>query len=187
MKYLKILVIPMLLLLISGCSANKAAVNNNVILDTQTKNSNMKESDISDTDTAAQQSKDVTIISSKKIEKGEKTMKLTLNEHEYNVTLNKNSTTDDILKLLPMNLEMQRYAGHEYYTSLLDTPTIEGVTTTSDIKAGGIYYWDGWNAFVINFEDTNIAPYKVVHVGDVNGDIVSDLEKSGDKITVNVQ
>lgn len=114
-------------------------------------------------------------------------MKLTLNAQEYNVTLNDNSTIDDILKLLPMTLEMQRYARHEYYASLSETPTIEGVTKTSDIKAGGIYYWDGWNAFVINFEDTNIAPYKVVHIGDVNGDIVSELSKSGDKITVNVQ
>ena len=138
-----------------------------------------------------QQSDDLTITSDKKTEsdteKSEKTMKLTLNGQEYNVTLNNNSTIDDILKLLPMTLKMQRYAGHEYYASLSETPTIEGVTTTSDIKAGGIYYWDGWNAFVINFEDTNIAPYKVVHVGDINGDIVLELEKSEDTITVNVQ
>ena len=75
----------------------------------------------------------------------------------------------------------------EYYASLSEKPTIEGVTTTSDIKASGIYYWDGWNAFVINFEDTNIAPYRVVHIGNVNGDIASDLAEFGDNITVNVQ
>jgi hypothetical protein len=116
-------------------------------------------------------------------EMGEKTMKLTLNAKDYNVTLNDNSTIDDILKLLHMTLEMKLYAGHEYYASLLDTPT----KTISDIKAGGIYYWDGWNAFVINFEDTNIALYKVVHIGDINGDIVLELAKSGDSIIVNVQ
>ena len=191
MKYVTIFMVTMLLLSIVGCSANKAETNNNVTLDTQTENSNIKDSDMADTDVTKQQSDDLTNVSDEKTEsnteKSEKTMKLTLNEHEYNVTLNNNSTTDDILKLLPMTLKMQRYAGHEYYASLSETPTIEGVTTTSDIKAGGIYYWDGWNAFVINFEDTNIAPYKVVHIGDVNGDIVSELSKSEDKITVNVQ
>lgn len=181
----------MLLLSISGCSANKAETNNNVTLDTQTENSNIKDSDMADTDVTKQQSDDLTNVSDEKTEsnteKSEKTMRLILNAQEYNVTLNDNSTIDDILKLLPMTLKMQRYAGHEYYASLLETPTIEGVTTTSDIKAGGIYYWDGWNAFVINFEDTNIASYKVVHVGDINGNIVSELDKSGDTITVNVQ
>ena len=191
MKYVKILMVTMLLLSISGCSANKAETNNNVTLYTQTENSNIKDSDMADTDVTKQQSDDLTNVSDQKTEsnteKSEKAMKLTLNAQEYNVTLNDNSTIDDILKLLPMTLEMQRYAGHEYYASLSETPTIEGVTKTSDIKAGGIYYWDGWNAFVINFEDINIAPYKVVHVGDINGNIVSELDKSGDTITVNVQ
>lgn len=35
--------------------------------------------------------------------------------------------------------------------------------------------------------NTNIAHYKVVNIGDVNGDIVLELVKSGDTISVNIQ
>lgn len=57
----------------------------------------------------------------------------------------------------------------------------------SQIKAGHLYYWGGWNAFVINYEDADISPYKVAHLGEVDGDISEVLRKAADKVTVRVE
>lgn len=114
-------------------------------------------------------------------EKENQTMKIKINDTEYNVILQKNKTVDDLLKMLPLNLEMQRYAGHEYYASLEKTPYNDSDYGTSYIKANGVYYWDGWNAFVINYEDSDITPYKPVYIGNIDGDI-SQLLKTTDNV-----
>jgi len=43
-----------------------------------------------------------------------KSIKLTLDGKEYTATLNDNRTVEDIVNMLPMELTLQRYAGHEY-------------------------------------------------------------------------
>ena len=84
---------------------------------------------------------------------------------EYAARLNGTRTAEDILGMMPLALSMQRFAEHEYYAELPARPSIEGVPATSRIEAGGIYYWEGWNAFVFNYIDSDIAPYGVVQVG----------------------
>lgn len=111
-------------------------------------------------------------------------MTVTINNTDYEVEQDSNVTADEIVGNLPLNLTMTRYAGHEYYAELPFTPTFVS-EQTSTVLAGHIYYWDGWNAFVLNFEDTNIAPYKVVHIGEIKSDGIKDiLSKSGDKIEI---
>jgi len=41
-----------------------------------------------------------------------KSIKLTIDGKEYTATLNDNRTVDDILNMLPLELTLQRYAGH---------------------------------------------------------------------------
>ena len=106
-------------------------------------------------------------------------MKVTINNKEYDVVLDDNATTRDILNNLPLELNLVRYAGHEYYSELSFRPTFDK-DRTSDIKAGHLYYWDGWNAFVINFEDCNIEPYKVVHLGEITDKSVIELLENGE-------
>ena len=114
-------------------------------------------------------------------------MKILFNGTEYDVVLEKNVTSDEIVEKLPLSLTLVRYAGHEYYSELPFTPAFSD-ETTSNIKAGHIYYWGGWNAFVINFEDYDISPYKVVHIGEIKSEDISDiLENSGEKIDVGVR
>jgi len=116
------------------------------------------------------------------IEKGYN-MTIKLNDQAYTVNLEDNDTVIDIVKMLPLEQEFVRYAEHEYYTELPDKPAFDSVEKTSQIKAGHLYYWDGWNAFVINYEDADISPYKVAHLGEVDGDISSVLrEMSGNAI-----
>ena len=111
-------------------------------------------------------------------------MKAQINETEYEVKLDNNKTVKDILSNLPLNLKLSRYAGHEYYSELPFTPTFDK-DRTSNIKAGHIYYWDGWNAFVINYKDYDIAPYKVVHIGEILDTNVSEILNQSDN-TINI-
>lgn len=116
-----------------------------------------------------------------------KSIKLTIDGEEYTATLNRNRTVEDILNMLPMELTLQRYAGHEYYSSLPNKPYIQGVPMTSDAHAGGIYYYDGWSAFTVLFGDAHIAPYEVVHIGDVNEDVVLPLSVAGAAVKAKVE
>jgi hypothetical protein len=117
----------------------------------------------------------------------DKLAKLTLDGKEYTVTLNDNRTLEDILNMLPMELTLKRYAGHEYYSSLPQKPSINGVTMTSDAHAGGIYYYDGWSAFTVLFDDAHIGPFEVVHIGDVNEDVISQLAAASDTVEAKIE
>ena len=116
-----------------------------------------------------------------------KSIKLTLDVKEYTATLNDNRTAKDILNMLPMELTLQRYAGHEYYSSLPQKPSIKGVLMTSDAHAGGIYYYDGWSAFTVLFGDAYIAPFEVVHIGDVNEEVISQLAVAGATVQAKIE
>lgn len=116
-----------------------------------------------------------------------KSIKLTVDGQLFTASLNENQTVEDILKMLPLDLTLQRYSGHEYYSSLPKKPSTKDVPMTSNAHAGGIYYYEGWNAFTLLFGDAYIAPYKVVHIGEVTNDIVSFLANAGNEIEVNIE
>lgn len=116
----------------------------------------------------------------------EQTMKIAIEGTEYEVLLDDNKTVKDILTNMPLDLSMVRYAGHEYYAELPFTPVFDE-NRTSEIKAGHVYYWDGWNAFVINYVDYDIAPYKVVHIGEISDASISDfLTNAEEEISIQV-
>lgn len=58
---------------------------------------------------------------------------------------------------------------------------------TSDAHAGGIYYYDGWGAFTVLFGDAHIAPFEVVHIGDVNGDVIFPLTVAGATVEAKIE
>lgn len=97
----------------------------------------------------------------------DKQLKLTIDGKQYTAKLNNNQTVEDIIKMLPLRLTLQRYAAHEYYGRLAQKPSIKGVPSTSDVYAGGLYYFDGWGAFSVLYGDAHIAPFEVVHIGNV--------------------
>lgn len=116
-----------------------------------------------------------------------KSIKLTVDGKAYTATLHNNRTVEDILKMLPLELTLQRYAEHEYYASLPQKPSIKGVPMTSDAHANGIYYYDGWSAFTVLFGDAHIAPYEVVHLGDVNEDVITPLAAAGATVEAKIE
>jgi len=114
-------------------------------------------------------------------------VKILLDGKVYDATFNDNPTANDILKMFPLDLTLQRFAGHEYYCVLPQKPSVKDVTTTSEAHAGGIYYFEGWNAFTIVFGDANVAPYKVVHLGDVQSNIVSQLTFADNLVDIKIE
>ena len=55
------------------------------------------------------------------------------------------------------------------------------------VKAGWIYYFKDWNAFALNFRETDIAPYKVYVIGEVSGGIERILDECGQSIEVTIR
>jgi len=117
----------------------------------------------------------------------DKSIKLSLDGKVYTATLNDNRTVEDLLTMLPLELTLKRYAGHEYYGILSQKPSITGVPMTSDAHAGGIYYFDGWSAFTVLYGDAHIAPYEVVYIGDVNEDVIEQLAASGSAVKAKIE
>ena len=105
----------------------------------------------------------------------------------YVAELEDNATARDILNRMPLSLNLQRYAGHEYFADLPFRPEI-AAEKTSRLEAGHLYYWDGGNSFVINYEEFNSAPYKEVHIGKINNaeEICEYLRNANDNISVKI-
>ncbi|MCC8023853.1 MAG: hypothetical protein LIP16_00885 [Clostridium sp.] len=114
-------------------------------------------------------------------------MKLEIDGKTYTAILQENKTVDDILKMLPLTLRLQRRGGHKYYASLPKKPEIGGVPMTSDAHAKGIYYYDRWTAFTVLFGGANISPFQVVHIRDVVEDeIIDHLKNAGEVVSVEI-
>ena len=111
-------------------------------------------------------------------------MEVVLNGKEYPVRTEVSSLTSSIEGMLPLALKLSRSADHEYYTSLPQSVSVDGVESTSHVKAGWVYYFKDWNAFALNFKETDIAPYKVYIIGEISGGIAGILDECGQSIEV---
>lgn len=115
------------------------------------------------------------------------TMKIEIDNQEYDIELISSDTLIAILDLCPLDLELTKYAGHEYYADLSSSiKTSEN--TTSNLLAGHIYYWDGGNSFVINYENYDISPYKSVHLGEIKDKMIIEyLKNASNKINIRLE
>ncbi len=113
---------------------------------------------------------------------------ITAGDKTFSAVPEDSATAREIFSHLPLSLELSRYADHEYSGALPFKPAFDR-KGTSQIKAGCLYYWDGWNVFVINYEDCDISPYKVVHIGTVDdaSGICEYLRGAEEKIRVEVK
>lgn len=163
-KKIKVAVITMCLMLLAGCGDTKNLTSSEIgtsVNKVQTK-------------LADNNADNITEASVKKQKSEEDVMKISINGTAYEVELEQNDTVKDIVKHMPLKLDMVRFAGHEFYSKLHFTPVL-AKERTSEIKAGHVYYWDGWNAFVINYIDSNITPYQVVHIGEIKDKSICKL------------
>ena len=101
-------------------------------------------------------------------------MKIQINDTVYVVQTDDNKTVADIVANLPMDLNMQRYAGHEYFAEMDFIPH-GGGKKTSHLMPGHVYWWGDGNTFVINYIEYDIAPYKSVHIGEITDPEIIDV------------
>ena len=114
-------------------------------------------------------------------------MRIVLNKQEYDIQAGGNSLTSSMEALLPLTLKLSHSADHEYYASLPQSVDAAGVESTSYVKAGWVYYFKDWNAFALNFKETDIAPYKVSVIGEVSGGIENVLACCGANIEIEIK
>lgn len=91
---------------------------------------------------------------------------LNLGGENFRAELLENDAARKFLNRLPAeNLEFQKYGGFEYYASFpLDA---DEKNSTSNLKAGGIYYNFDYRALSVVFADKNIAPSKSVQIASI--------------------
>ena len=110
-------------------------------------------------------------------------MKAIIDGNEYRVTLVDNALSSSFAAMLPLDMELSRSGGHEYYASLPKALDTEGARLVSKVKDNGLYYFKAWNALSLNFKDMDISPYEVHELGTIEG-AVEVLENSGTKLIV---
>lgn len=110
--------------------------------------------------------------------------KITVYKNVFYADMIENSITKEIEKHLPLELVYNRYTEHEYYTRLPFFVSCENCKKQTLANKNEIWYFDGWNALTILFDNCDTSPFEVVKLGDVNGDIASFLKDGKDKVKI---
>ncbi len=112
---------------------------------------------------------------------------ITLDDIEYNGLLKDMPLIDDIASVLPIELTFERGGDREYYASMNIDPEIHESCRSSRIERNGLYWFPEWKAFCIVLNDTDISPYSVIHLGDMDDDIASVLLRRVNNVKLKVR
>ena len=113
-------------------------------------------------------------------------MKLKISGSIYEVQEEKSALSEAVSALAPLSFTLTRSANHEYYGQLPNNVDENGARQTSHEEAGGIYYFQAWNAFSLNFREMDISPYKVYVIGKTDAQAAAELEKAGRSLTADI-
>ena len=106
-------------------------------------------------------------------------IKIVINDLEYNINLENNETVNELLKVLPIDTNMNELDGNEYYTYLdYELPT-NSYRPKTIIKGDVMLY--GNNCLVIFYKsfDTNYSYTKIGHIDDL-----PDLNNNNIKVNI---
>ncbi len=97
----------------------------------------------------------------------DKNMKVIINNNEYEVKLENNETVNDLLKILPLDIEMKELNGNEKYFYLDENLTSKPVVPEY-INSGDIMLY-GDNCLVVFYESfkTNYSYTKIGHIDEL--------------------
>ena len=113
-------------------------------------------------------------------------MKILLDDKEYEIIADQSAICKSLNAMLPLNMNLSRSGGYEYYASLPQELNVAGAESTSHVKAGWLYYFKDWNAFALNFKEMDIAPYKVYVIAEMSGGIENALQDAPGTIEIRV-
>ena len=91
---------------------------------------------------------------------------------------------DQIADLCPFEANYKSYQQHEYFTKLPTEVDDDGSQLTTKAVKNKLYFFKKWNSFAIAFDDANISPNSLVHVGDFEEDVSEYLTTKGRNVHV---
>ncbi len=112
------------------------------------------------------------------------TMNLIINNNKYTVNLEDNNTVKELLKLLPLEIEMNDLNSNEKYY-YLDSELQINSEKVNSIKAGDIMLY-GNNCLVIFYDDFNTS-YSYTRIGKIvdTTNLKDDLGNNNIKVSIN--
>ena len=111
-------------------------------------------------------------------------LKLTFNKKTYHAKMLDTPLVKQIIDMCPFELTYKRNNENEYYASLPKSIDAKGSIFESIAKKNQIWCFADWNAFCLLFNDCDISPWKIIHLGDFVEDISEDLRKSPSSIKI---
>ena len=114
-------------------------------------------------------------------------LKVTISGQVFHVQTVDDPLVSQVAAMCPMELEASRSGNHEYYSRLPKKVDDSKSRKTSDAHKNELMYFGGWNCLSLLFDDVNVAPYKLVKLGDFEEDVASVLRESAGKIKVKVE
>lgn len=118
----------------------------------------------------------LTTVTSANLETNDTTIKLTVNSHETTAKMINNPTSDEFLKLLPLELELNDLFSREKYAQL-PTEITDKTDKINNYEIGYIAYYKPTNSIAIYYDNDNeeiregIIPIAVI---DNNTDIFKE-------------
>lgn len=109
---------------------------------------------------------------------------ITINDKEYVANMVDSEVVDQIAALCPFEANYKSYQQHEYFTKLPTEVNDDGCQLTTKAIKNKLYFFKKWNSFAITFEDANISPNSLVHVGDFEEDVSEYLNSKGRNVHV---
>lgn len=104
------------------------------------------------------------------------TVKIDIKNQTFPFELQDNPTANDFVKKLPLQLRLVRSLNNEFTCTLQEPLVDDSEGATSRARSGSVYYFSLWNAFVLVLRSVNLSPYRVVHIGDIKGEITQLFE-----------
>ncbi|MBR4366889.1 MAG: hypothetical protein IKP43_08935 [Bacteroidaceae bacterium] len=105
------------------------------------------------------------------------TVQIEIKNQVFPLELENNPTALDFYNKLPLQVRLVRSLSNEFTCTLQEPLVDDSEGATSRIRCCSVYYFSLWNAFVLVLKNVNLSPYKVVHIGDIKGDITPLFDK----------
>lgn len=110
-----------------------------------------------------------------------------LDTEKYEAELGDNTVVDQILELLPLELEFTANGSIEYnakFPKEIETESLEGVSKARRNQIGLI---SEANTLSIFINDCDIEPEKLIYLGSFKDDIAAELVKSASRVRITIE
>ncbi len=108
----------------------------------------------------------------------------TIDGKVFHALLQENNLTEQLERLCPFEIDLQKRGGYEYYTRLPEPYDSKDCQIISKIRKNQITYFSDWNALSFLYNDADISPFTVAYLGKFEEDAAVSLSAAGQVIHV---